>query len=69
MIRDECRAFHFQGLRHHGATMALNACFTAEIVIAIGGWKSGQMMRRYLRLPISPSSCCREDPEAVRRPR
>jgi antitoxin FitA len=34
-------------LRHHGATMALNAGFTGEMVMALGGWKSGQMMRRY----------------------
>jgi hypothetical protein len=27
--------------------MALNAGFTGEIVMALGGWKSGQMMRRY----------------------
>jgi hypothetical protein len=26
--------------------MALNAGFTREIVIALGGWKSGKMMRR-----------------------
>jgi integrase len=41
------RDFHFHDLRHHGATMALNAGFTGEIVMALGGWKSGQMMRRY----------------------
>ena len=27
--------------------MALNAGFTREIVMALGGWKSGRMMRRY----------------------
>jgi hypothetical protein len=27
--------------------MALNAGFTGEIVMALGGWKSGQMMRRH----------------------
>ena len=27
--------------------MALNAGFTGEIVMALGGWKSGRMMRRY----------------------
>ena len=41
------RDFHFHDLRHHGATMALNAGFTGEIVMALGGWKSGRMMRRY----------------------
>jgi antitoxin FitA len=41
------RDFHFHDLRHHGATVALNAGFTGEIVMALGGWKSGQMMRRY----------------------
>jgi hypothetical protein len=30
-----------------GATMVPNAGFTGEIVMALGGWKSGQMMRRY----------------------
>ncbi len=39
--------FHFHDLRHHGATMALNAGFTAPIVMALGGWKSEAMMRRY----------------------
>jgi integrase len=41
------RDFHFHDLRHHGATMALNAGFTAPIVQALGGWKSEKMMRRY----------------------
>jgi integrase len=41
------RDFHFHDLRHHGATMALNAGFTREIVMALGGSKSGEMMRRY----------------------
>jgi hypothetical protein len=27
--------------------MALNADFTEEMVMALGGWKSRQMMRRY----------------------
>jgi hypothetical protein len=27
--------------------MALNAGFTEEIVMALGGWKSGRMMRCY----------------------
>jgi integrase len=34
------RDFRFHDLRHHGATMALNAGFTAPIVMALGGWKS-----------------------------
>jgi integrase len=41
------RDFHFHDLRHHGATMALNAGFTAPIVQALGGWKTERMMRRY----------------------
>ena len=32
---------------HHGATMALNKGFTAPIVMALGGWKTERMMRRY----------------------
>jgi integrase len=39
--------FRFHDLRHHGATMALFAGFTAPIVMALGGWKSERMMRRY----------------------
>jgi len=39
--------FHFHDLRHHRATMALNAGFTAPIVMALGGWKTERMMRRY----------------------
>jgi integrase len=39
--------FHFHDLRHHGATMALNAGFTAPIVMPLGGWKTEKMMRRY----------------------
>jgi integrase len=39
--------FTFHDLRHHGATMALNAGFTAPIVMALGGWKTERMMRRY----------------------
>ena len=39
--------FRFHDLRHHGATMALNAGFTAPIVMALGGWKTEKMMRRY----------------------
>jgi len=41
------RDFHFHDLRHHGATMALNAGFTAPIVMDLGGWKTERMMRRY----------------------
>jgi integrase len=41
------RDFHFHDLRHHGATMALNAGFTAPIIMALGGWKTERMMRRY----------------------
>jgi integrase len=41
------RDFHFHDLRHHGATMALNKGFTAPIVMALGGWKTERMMRRY----------------------
>jgi integrase len=39
--------FHFHDLRHHGATMALNAGFSSSIVMSLGGWKSERMMRRY----------------------
>jgi integrase len=39
--------FTFHDLRHHGATMALNKGFTAPIVMALGGWKTERMMRRY----------------------
>jgi integrase len=42
------RDFHFHDLRHHGATMALNRGFTAPIVMALGGWKTERMMRRYV---------------------
>jgi len=41
------RDFHFHELRHHGATMALNAGFSGEIVMKLGGWKTAKMMRRY----------------------
>jgi integrase len=41
------RDFHFHDLRHHGATRALNAGFTAPIVMQLGGWKTERMMRRY----------------------
>ncbi len=39
--------FHFHDLRHHGATMALNAGFSAPIVMSLGRWKTERMMRRY----------------------
>ena len=39
--------FHFHDLRHHGATVALNVGFPALIVMALGGWKTERMMRRY----------------------
>ena len=39
--------FHFHDLQCHGATMALNKGFTAPIVMALGGWKTERMMRRY----------------------
>jgi integrase len=39
--------FRFHDLRHHGATMALNAGFSGPIVMALGGWKTERMMRRY----------------------
>ena len=45
--RRGCEDFHFHDLRHHGATMALNQGFTAPIVMALGGWKTERMMRRY----------------------
>jgi integrase len=41
------RDFRFHDLRHHGATMALNAGFSSPIVMALGGWKTERMMRRY----------------------
>jgi integrase len=39
--------FTFHDLRHHGATMVLNRGFTGPIVMALGGWKTERMMRRY----------------------
>jgi integrase len=45
--RAAVKDFHFHDLRHHGATMALNKGFTAPIVMALGGWKTERMMRRY----------------------
>lgn len=43
----DVKDFHFHDLRHHGATMAVSAGFTAPIVMALGGWKTERMMRRY----------------------
>ncbi len=39
--------FHFHDLRHDGATKALNAGFSAPIVMSLGRWKTERMMRRY----------------------
>ncbi len=39
--------FHFHDLRHHGATIALNAGYSSSIVMALGRWKSEKMMHRY----------------------
>ncbi len=39
--------FHFHDLRHHGATMALNAGYSTPIVMALGRWGTEKMMRRY----------------------
>lgn len=39
--------FHFHDLRHHGATMILNAGFSGSVVQDAGRWKSERMMRRY----------------------
>jgi integrase len=38
---------HFHDLHHHGAPVAVNAGFTAPIVMQLGGWKTEKMMRRY----------------------
>jgi hypothetical protein len=46
------------------ATMALNAGFTAPIVMALGGWRSEQMMRRYA--PVTDETL-RRAAEAVAR--
>lgn len=43
----ELKDFRFHDLCHHGATVALNAGFTAPIVVTLGGWKTEKMMRRY----------------------
>jgi integrase len=39
--------FHFHDLRHDGATRALNEGVSEPILMQLGGWKSGKMMRRY----------------------
>jgi integrase len=41
------RDFHFHDLRHHGATMAINAGFPGPVVMKLGGWRTEKMMRRY----------------------
>ncbi len=41
------RDFHFHDLRHDGATKALNAGYSAPIVMALGRWKTERKMRRY----------------------
>jgi integrase len=51
------RDFHSHDLRHHGATMALNAGFTVPIVQELGGRKSQKMMRRYAA--ITNGTLCR----------
>jgi integrase len=52
VFRETARAvglhdFRFHDLRHHGATLALNAGFSSPIVMTLGGWKSEKQMRRY----------------------
>ncbi len=42
--------FHFHDLRHHGATIAINAGYSTEILMALGGWKTAEMMRRYAKV-------------------
>ena len=46
-IRAGLEDFHFHDLRHHGATMALNAGFGSSIVMDLGRWSSERNMRRY----------------------
>ena len=41
------RDFHLQDLRNHGATMTLIKGYAAPIMMALGGWKTERMMRRY----------------------
>jgi integrase len=54
--------WHFHDLRHHGASVALNAGFSGQVVKDLGGWKSETMMRRYAAL-TEPT--LREAAEAV----
>jgi integrase len=54
--------WHFHDLRHHGASVALNAGFSGQVVKDLGGWKSEAMMRRYAALT---STTLREAAEAV----
>jgi integrase len=42
--------FHFHDLRHHGAMVGLNAGLSPSVVIALGGWQSEKMMRRYAKV-------------------
>lgn len=42
--------WHFHDLRHHGASVALNAGFSGQVVRDLGGWKSEAMMRPYAAL-------------------
>jgi integrase len=54
--------WHFHDLRHHGASVALNAGYSGQVVKDLGGWKSEAMMRRYAALT---SATLREAAEAV----
>jgi integrase len=42
--------FHFHDLRHHGAMRALNAGLSQSVVMALGGWQSERMLRRYAKV-------------------
>ncbi len=42
--------WRFHDLRHHGASVALNAGFSGQVVKDLGGWKSEAMLRRYAAL-------------------
>jgi integrase len=39
--------FHFHDLRHHGATKAANQGATDRVLMALGGWSTPRMVRRY----------------------
>ena len=41
------RDFTFHDLRHDGATKALNRGFTTPILMALGGWSTEAMVKRY----------------------